>query len=179
MPSLIVTLASASLFVTAAAPQSTPGYRPITMKGCVQATGNSTDFLLAVPDNVPRGIRGVGEGEPVPINAGVGPEARPDPQSTPPRHEPGASRLPEGRYSTPTEVNRSYKLLDLPASQLKALVGKGVEVVGEIPVEGYPTGDEPVAGQPARALTSVLNPPFRVKTIKKIADSCVALIRSK
>lgn len=76
-------------------------------------------------------------------------------------------------------VNQSYSLLDLPASRLKALVGKGVEVSGEIPVEGYPTGDAPVAGQPARALVSVLNPPFRAKTITMIADSCVALMQSK
>jgi hypothetical protein len=33
-------------------------------------------------------------------------------------------------------MNHSYKRLGLPTSQLKALVGKGVEVVGEIPVEG-------------------------------------------
>ncbi len=179
MQLIIVTVAGASLFLSAAAQQSTPKYRRITMQGCVQATGRPTEFLLAVPGDVPRAIRGIAKGESVPANAGVGSEPRPDPQSVPPLSASHESGLPEGRYSTPTIVNHSYKLLNLPASRLKALVGKGVEVVGEIPVEGYPTGDEPVAGQTARALVSVLNPPFRAKTIKAIADSCVALMQSK
>jgi len=70
--------------------------------------------------------------------------------------------------------NRSYKLLNVKTARMKTLVGKAVEVVGQIPVEGYPTGDEPSSPGDARALASVLNPPFKVNHIKVVGDSCTA-----
>jgi len=160
-------------------PVSSGQYRPVTMTGCVQATGNSGEFLLAVPAEFPEGVRGIAKGDPVPKDAGIGPAPRPDPQTVPPLHTGAEPGLPEGRYSTPTMQNRTYKLLNVKAARMKTLVGKAVEVAGEIPVEGYPTGDAPSSPGNARALASALNPPFKVNHIKAVADSCAALIQSR
>jgi hypothetical protein len=169
----------AAVFASLAPVVSSVKDRQVTMTGCVQATGEPGLFLLTVPAELPEAVRGIAKGEPVPSNAGIGPAPRPDPLTVPPLGTNADPGLPEGRYSTPTMRNRSYELLNVKAARMKTLVGKAVEVVGRIPVEGYPTGDEPSSPGKARALASVLNPPFKVNHMKIVADSCAALIRSK
>jgi hypothetical protein len=178
---MLITIAATltAVLITLESPVSAGQYRPVTMTGCVQATGEPDLFLLTVPAEFPEAVRGIAKGDPVPSGSGIGPAPRPDPQTVPPLGTGAEPGLPEGRYSTPTLQNRSYKLLNVKAARMKTFVGKAVKVTGQIPIEGFPTGDEPASPGQARALASALNPPFKVQHVKIVADSCAALLQSR
>lgn len=177
MHSLIGTLlAATAMSFGAQAGQHRQEFRPITLKGCVQATGDPTRFLLAVPALFPDAIRGIETGQPVPDGAGAGPAPRRDPRTIPPTDLPRPeSRLPDGRYATPTMRHLIYRLLNVGPADLKTLqkhVGAEIEVTGAIPVEGFPSGDAPRGDRAADAKATPELPPLRVETIKKVADDC-------
>jgi hypothetical protein len=148
--------------------------RPVTLQGCVQSTSDPNLFLLAVLGEFPDAVRGIAKGVPVPEGAGAGPEPRSNPLANPPRDPSREPRLPEGRYTTPTVQNRSFKVQGISPMQLKLLVGRGVEVVGRLPIGGFPSGDAVPAPSPIE-----LNPPLQATSIKQVANSCDALIREK
>jgi hypothetical protein len=86
--------------------------------------------------------------------------------------------LPSGRYSTPTIQNRSYRLTGLDALTLQPLIGRAIEVVGTVPVAGFPSGDVPAEGIGAHE-PSPLGLTLHVSTFKAVAESCAALIRKQ
>jgi hypothetical protein len=65
--------------------------------------------------------------------------------------------------------HRVYRLVDVDGEQLDPLVGAEVEVDGEMPVEGFPSGDKP---SPPPAVETPELPPLRVHSIKKVAEVC-------
>lgn len=148
--------------------------RHVTFTGCVQQTGDPKEFLLTVPANFPDAVRGIAKGQPVPEGAGAGAAPRQDPLSNPPRHPPQEPGLPEGRYSTPTIVNHSFRLVGVASARVAPLIGQAVKVSGDVPVEGYPSGDVP-----ATPPSTPLNPRMRVTSLKKLNMSCEALMQSR
>jgi hypothetical protein len=167
------TLAIWALLQAAAAGQATSNgpWRSVTLKGCVQATGDPSIFLLAVPATVPDPVRGIAEGKPVPEGAGAGPKPRPNPRTAPPTDLPRAeSTLPEGRYATPTMRHLVYRLMNADATTLEQQIGDLVEVHGEIEIEGYPSGDAPRTASTTGERR--VNQLLRVRSIKKLGDVC-------
>jgi hypothetical protein len=148
--------------------------RHVTFTGCVQQTGSAREFLLTVPAEMPEAVRGIAEGQPVPKRAGAGPEPRDNPLENPPPHPHAEPGLPEGRYSTPTIVNHSFRLRGIASARLAPLVGQAVKVSGDIAVEGYPSGDVP-----ARRPSVPLNPPMNVTSLEGLKISCAALVQSR
>jgi hypothetical protein len=174
MPNAAVVALTVSVLLQTAPAGNRPRRR-VTFTGCVQATGKADEFLLTVPAEYPEAVRGIAKGQPVPADSGAGPQPRPDPLTTPPRNNPTEPGLPEGRYATPTIVNHSYRLDHVKPARLKPLVGKAVEVVGDIPVEGFPNGDVP----PSPQGVPPLNPSMNVTRLRPLGKSCTALLQSR
>lgn len=174
MPVRLTTMAATMAITIAAGPAAPEQTRPVVFRGCVQRTADPTVFLLAVPGEYPDATRGLPKGEPVPPDAGVGPEPRSNPLANPPV---GAADegLPEGRYSTPTILNHSFELAGIDPAKLAPLVGHAIQVTGDLPVGGFPSGDVERRSKPA----SPLYPLLRAESFKAVAKSCAALIRSK
>jgi hypothetical protein len=174
----LVVVAAVVLDVSTPQQVSQQPMRPVTLTGCVQSTADPAVFLLAVPGDYPDPVRGIATGEPVPSDAGAGPAPRSNPLANPPVGAGRESELPSGRYSTPTVQNRSYRLTGLDASKLQPLIGQAIEVVGEVPVAGFPSGDVPADGIGARE-PSPLGSILRAKSFKAVAASCAALMRQE
>lgn len=167
------TLIICALSRAAATGQAKPNgpWRSVTFEGCIQATGDPSIFLLAVPATVPDPVRGIAEGRPVPEGAGAGPKPRPNPRTAPPTDLPRrGSTLPDGRYATPTMRHLVYRLINAEPATLEQQIGDLVEVRGEIEVEGYPSGDAPRidADSGVRRVNQLL----RVRSIRKLGDVC-------
>ena len=176
MQSLMMMIVVALIGAAAPQGQDRP-LRSVTLKGCVARTAAPGEFLLTVPGQVGAGVRGIAEGEPVPPGAGAGPAPRSNPLANPPVGASGQG-LPEGRYSTPTVVNHTFRLQGLDVAQLEARVGQAIEVVGRVEVGGFPSGDAP-ADHSQAGTPSPMGPVLHGDSFTPVADSCVALIQQQ
>jgi hypothetical protein len=142
------------------------------LEGCVQATGDPAVFLLAVPARFPDPDRGIATGEPLPDDGGFGPAPRRDPRTVPPRFPEDEPRRPQGRYETPTVKNRTFRLEGVDPAGMVALIGARVRAAGDIPVEGFPSGD---LAEPRDTAPTRLIPPLHVRELVPLANTCQPL----
>lgn len=155
------------------APDGAPQARLVTMTGCVTRTSDPEVFVFAVPGDVLRTVRGIGEGRPVPPGSDAGPAPATPPTAVPPEDPVRPPLEPQGRYATPTVRNVTYRLEGDGGADLRAMVGHTIEVTGMLPTEGYPSGDLPeatgTAGADDRdpALT-----PLHVRSVRFVTDGC-------
>jgi hypothetical protein len=156
MTLLIPVLFAATVQVAATAPPQKPSDRTTeTLTGCIQQTGDPKVFLLAVPGIAPaQGSGTAGGAREATPNAGHGSATQPNVGSTERR-----AATTGNTVTAPALQHRSYKLLDLDPQQMKPLIGRAVEVTGEVLPATGSTPDSTI----------------RAKKIKQVGESCVTL----
>lgn len=150
-----------------------PSQRLVTLQGCLTQTSDPQSFILAVPGEVVRTVRGIGKGQPVPQGSEAGPApAKPPTTVPPPKPVEPPPFEPQGRFATPTVRNLTYRLEGDGGADLGSMVGKTVEVTGMLPTEGYPSGDlSPDANKTQP--TGVTKPaPLATRSVRLVSDGC-------
>lgn len=143
----------------------------MSLTGCLTRTGDPETFILAVPGKVLRTVRGIGKGRPVPPGSEAGPAPAEPPTSIPPQDPERPPGEPQGRFSTPTVRNFTYRLEGDAGADLRSMVGKTVEVSGMLPTEGYPSGDmlrEPDDAPDVDAAPT----PLEVRSVRLVSEGC-------
>jgi hypothetical protein len=149
-----------------------PSERLVTLQGCLTKTSDPEIFILAVPGQVVRTVRGIGEGQPVPPGAEAGPTPADPPTSIPPPKPVAPPPFePQGRFATPTIRNLTYRLEGDGGANLGSMIGKTIEVTGMLPTEGYPSGDLPAAANKTQSSGSGATP-LATRSVRFVSDGC-------